>query len=223
MSRRTLAAQIAMVTTLVAVVATAISFLVSANLVRGAAEGQARSTLGHYADLVAESSADAAGTRIGGAVTGVRALSRLATITALRVRPTGRVVGAAPGALPASVVAAAAAGQVVDTDITVNGHAYFAEGRPLDTGGSVLLLQPHTAARSITTPLRKRLLIALAAGLGLAVSPACGCPRGWPGRSCMRPARPSSSRTAGATCASHRRVPPRSRRSARRSTHSRPR
>ena len=169
MSRRTLAAQIAMVTTLVAVVATAISFLVSANLVRGAAEGQARSTLGHYADLVAESSADAAGTRIGGAVTGVRALSRLATITALRVRPTGRVVGAAPGALPASVVAAAAAGQVVDTDITVNGHAYFAEGRPLDTGGSVLLLQPHTAARSITTPLRKRLLIALAAGLGLAV------------------------------------------------------
>lgn len=166
---RTLATQIAMVTTLVAVVATAISFLVSANLVRGAAEGQARSTLGHYADLVAENSATAAGTRIGGAVTGVRALSRLATITALRVRPTGRVVGAAPGALPAAVVSAAAAGQVVDTDITVNGHAYFAEGRPLDAGGSVLLLQPHTAARSITTPLRKRLLIALTAGLGLAV------------------------------------------------------
>ena len=58
--RRTLAAQIAVVTTLVAVVATAISFLVSANLVRGAAEGQARSTLGHYADLVAENSADPA-------------------------------------------------------------------------------------------------------------------------------------------------------------------
>src|SRR5437764_8568487 len=111
MHRRTLAAQIAIVTTLVAVVATAISFLVSANWGRGSAESQARSTLGHYADLVAESSADATApqTRLGGAVTGVRALSRLATITALRVRPGGRVLGASPGALPVDVVSAAAA------------------------------------------------------------------------------------------------------------------
>src|SRR6476659_8155807 len=58
--RRTLAAQIAIVTTLVAVVATAISFLVSANLIRGAAESQARSTLGHYADLIAAGNSDAA-------------------------------------------------------------------------------------------------------------------------------------------------------------------
>jgi hypothetical protein len=89
MQRRTLATQIAIVTTLVAVVATAISFLISANLVRGAAETQARSTLGHYADIVAESSTDvtAPAGRVGGTLTGVRALSRLATITALRVRP----------------------------------------------------------------------------------------------------------------------------------------
>jgi two-component system sensor histidine kinase BaeS len=171
MTRRTLAAQIAIVTTLVAVVATAISFLISANLVRGAAESQARTTLGHYADLVAESaSADVApGARLGTAVTGARALARLATITVLRVRPAGRVVGAAPGPVPAAVLAAASAGEVVDTDVSIAGRSFFAEARPVDTGGSVLLLQPRSAASSITTPLRKRLLVALAAGLALAV------------------------------------------------------
>ena len=171
MTRRTLAAQIAIVTTLVAVVATAISFLVSANLVRGAAEGQARSTLGHYADLLAEtaSSDTTPAARLGAGVPGLRALSRLATITPLRVRPTGRVVGNPPGALPAAVVDDAATGRVVDTNVSIAGRSYFAEGRPLDSGGSVLLLQPRTAARALTTPLRKRVFIALAAGLGLAV------------------------------------------------------
>src|SRR5437764_7687111 len=174
MTRRTLAAQIAVVTTLVAVVATAISFLVSANLIRGAAESQARSTLGHYADLIADSSTDSADApapvqRLGGAVAGARALARLATITALRVRPGGRVTGAAPGVLPGDVVTAAAAGEPVDAGIHVGGRSYFAEGRPLAAGGSVLLLQPRSAARAITTPLRNRLLVALAAGLLLAV------------------------------------------------------
>ena len=171
MTRRTLAAQIAIVTTLVAVVATAISFLISANLVRGAAEAQARTTLGHYADLVADNASGEAApaARLGNAVTGVRALARLATITALRVRPGGRVVGAAPWPVPTAVVEAAAAGQVVDTEVTISGRRYFAEARPVAAGGSVLLLQPRSAASSITTPLRKRLLVALAAGLALAV------------------------------------------------------
>ena len=169
--RRTLAAQIAIITTLVAVVATAISFLVSANLIRSAAESQARSTLGHYADLIADGNSDATtpAQRLGGAVTGARALARLATISALRVRPGGRVTGPAPGALPGDVVSAAAAGEVVDTNVSIGGRSYFAEGRPLSAGGSVLLLQPRSAARSITTPLRNRLLVALAAGLLLAV------------------------------------------------------
>ena len=179
MTRRTLAAQIAIVTTTVAVVATAISFLVSANLVRGAAEGQARNTLGHYADLLAEtaSSDTTPAARLGASVPGLRALSRLATITPLRVRPTGRVIGNSPGTLPAAVVEDAAAGRPVDTDLSIDGRGYFAEGRPLETGGSVLLLQPRTAARALTTPLRKRLLIALAAGLGVAVLAGLGLSR----------------------------------------------
>src|SRR5947209_1039631 len=138
MTRRTLSAQIAVVTTLVAVVATAISFLISANLVRGAAEASSRSTLGHYADLLAEaaSTETTPAARLGATLPGLRALSRLATISAVRVRPTGRVIGNPPGTLPAGVVAAAAAGRPVDTDVSIGGRGYFAEGRPLDTGGS---------------------------------------------------------------------------------------
>jgi len=168
--RRTLATQIAIVTTLVALVATAISFLVSANLVRGAAESQARATLGHYADLVSDNAnIDTTLPRVG-ALTGVRALSRIADITALRVRPGGRVAGAAPGALPADIVNAAASGQPVDAVARINGRAYFVASRPMSAAaGSVVLLQPRSAAGSLTSPVRKRLLIAVALGLLVAV------------------------------------------------------
>lgn len=170
MSRRTLAAQIAIVTTLVAVVGIAVSFLVSANLVRGAAETQARTTLGHYADLVADNAAGGdAG--LGAGRGGVRALARLATITALRVGPRGRIVGNAPGPLPAPLVDAAARGVAYDGTVGIAGHDYFAEARPLASGlGSVVLLQPRSAASAITSPLRNRLLIALAVGLVVAVA-----------------------------------------------------
>lgn len=165
-SRRTLATQIAIVTTLVTVVAVAISFLVSASLVRRAAQTQARATLGHYADFVADNAA--AGRLAAG--TGVRALARLATISAVRVGPRGRVFGNPPGPLPATLVATVAAGSSYDGNVTIRGRGYFAEARPLADGtGSVLLLQPHTAAGAITDPLRARLLVALAAGLGVAV------------------------------------------------------
>jgi two-component system OmpR family sensor kinase len=169
-NRRTLAAQIAIVTTLVAVVGIAISFLVSANLVRGAAQTQARTTLGHYADLVADN-AGSGDASAGAGRGGVRALARLATITALRVGPRGRVVGNTPGALPAPLVEAAASGVAYDGTVFIAGHGYFAEARPLPSGlGSVLLLQPRSAASEITSPLRNRLLIALAVGLVVAVA-----------------------------------------------------
>jgi two-component system sensor histidine kinase BaeS len=176
MQRRTLAAQIAIVTTLVAVVAIAVSFLVSASLIRSAAEDEARTTLGHYADLIAGSATDDGAVapvlqrlRTGQLGTAARALSRLATITPLRVRPTGAVIGNAPGPLPAAVVSAAAAGEPVNTEADVGGTGYFVAARPLsDRAGSILLLQPRSAARAITTPLRDRLLIALAAGLVIA-------------------------------------------------------
>ncbi|HET6909864.1 MAG TPA: HAMP domain-containing sensor histidine kinase [Mycobacteriales bacterium] len=170
-SRRALASQIAIVTTLVAVVVVAVSFLVSAGLIRSTAETQARHTLGHYADLVAENAVAGKGLRADGNALGIRALARLATITAFAVGPRGRVSGNPPGPLPQRLIDAAAAGEPYDGSVTISGHAYFAEARPLDSGvGSVVLLQPHTAASEITSPLRDRLLIALAAGLVVAVA-----------------------------------------------------
>lgn len=163
---RSLASQIAIVTTVVALVATGISFLVSANLVRGAAESEARTTLGHYADIVAEGAPTGTAAGRVGRLAGVRALARISDITALRVRPDEVVTGAAPAALPADVVAAAAAGQPVDRVAAIGGRAYFVEARPLAAGeGSVVLLQPRAASGSLTAPLRRRLLIAVALGL----------------------------------------------------------
>jgi len=175
-TRRTLATQIAIVTTLVAVVVVAVSFLISASLIRSAAQTQARTTLGHYADLVAENTnVGAAGLRGDGTGLGIRALARLATITAVRVGPRGRVAGQTPGPLPAPLLTAAESGQPYDGSVSIGGHDYFAEARPLDASagggfGSVVLLQPHTAARQITGPLRDRLLVALAIGLVVAVA-----------------------------------------------------
>jgi two-component system, OmpR family, sensor kinase len=169
--RRALATQIAIVTTLIAVVVVAVSFVVSAGLIRSAAQTQARRTLGHYADLVAENAGARKGLRADGNALGVRALARLATITAFAVGPRGRIAGKTPGPLPQSLVNAAAAGEPFDGSVTISGHAYFAEARPLDGGlGSVVLVQPHTAASEITSPLRDRLLVALAAGLAVAVA-----------------------------------------------------
>lgn len=174
MTRRTLATQIAVVISLVTVVAVAISFLVSASLIRGAADQQSRRTLGHYADLIADnvgSLNEQPSLRLGGTGVGLRALSRLATITAVRVRPNGRVLGTTPGPLPAYVVTAAAAGQSVDTTAHVGGRGYFIEGRPVTSGvGSVVLLQPRSASGEITGPLRARLLVALVAGTLVAIA-----------------------------------------------------
>jgi len=169
-----LGAQIALVTTLVAVVAVVLSFLVSASLVRGAAESQARQTLGHYAELVADST-DAAGTplqRLRQNGPAVRALYRVGQIVPMRVRSDTRVVGARAATLllPSDVIDAAARGDVVDTTVRINGRVYFVEGRPLANGnGSVVLAQPRAAAGQITTPLRRRIVGALAIGLAVAV------------------------------------------------------
>ncbi len=170
--RWSLAVQIGAVTTLVTVVAVVVTFLVSARLIRGAAESEARTTLGHYADLAAGGPLGVGGPgqpvdRVG---PGVRALFQVSRIVPLLVRPGGEVIGRAPGPVPADVVAAAARGEPVDRTVTVGGDRYFAEARQLPPGGSVLLLQPTSATSQLTTPLRSRVVSALLIGLAVAVA-----------------------------------------------------
>lgn len=166
--RPTLGLQVALLTTLVTIVAVAVSFVISASLVRSAAEQEARRTLGHYAQLIADRPI-ATGVKAPGA----RALYQVARIRPLRVAADGTVTGARAVAaqLPAAVTAAAAAGRPVNTVLPVNGHQFFVQARPLADGdGSIVLTQPETATGTLLGPLRRRLVIALLVGLGVAVS-----------------------------------------------------
>ncbi len=165
--RRRLATQMSLVTTAVAVVAVVVTFLVSAGLVRTAAEREARRTLGRYALLVA----DGAVAATGASTPGARVLARVADVRVVRVHADGRTAGspAVAAALPSTVLAAAAAGTDVDTLATVLGRRAFVEGRPVPSGdGSVVLVQPRAATGAFTTPLRDRLLLALLIGLVVA-------------------------------------------------------
>lgn len=182
--RRRLSTQIAIVTTLVAVITALLSFFVSAGLIRSTAQRQARTTLDHYATLLADGlSSRTTGTtaeRLRAAVPGIHALDQVTRVTPLWVHPGGRVDAVPSDAgLPSSARfsaalaphdrAAAAAGQPFDSTLRVGRHGYFVAGRPLPSGdGSIVLVQAQTSASQITSPLRSRIIIALLAGLGVA-------------------------------------------------------
>lgn len=169
-SRWRLATQVSLVITAVTVVAVGVTFLVSAGLVRSAAEREVQRTLGRYALLVADGQVPGTARPTGA---GIRVLERVAQVRVVRVRADGSTLGAPAlaRALPADVVTAAAAGVSQDTRATVGGTRFFVAGRPVPDGdGSVLLLQPGAAAGSFTTPLRDRLLVALLVGLLVAVA-----------------------------------------------------
>ena len=182
--RPRLSTQIAIVTTLVATITALLSFVVSAGLIRTAAQRQARDTLDHYATLLADGLANrTSGTpaqRLRAALPGIRALDRVARITPIWVHPDNRIdqvaADAAPGTparLGAALLAAdrerAAAGTAFDESVTLARHSYFVTARPLADGdGSIVLIQPETTTSQLTSPLRTRIIIALLAGLGVA-------------------------------------------------------
>ena len=182
--RLRLSTQIAIVTTLVAAITALLSFVVSAGLIRTAAQRQARDTLDHYATLLAGGLANRiSGTpaeRLRAALPGIRALDRVARITPVWVHPDNRIdevaADAAPGmparvgeALPTADRERAASGVAFDESVTLARHSYFVTGRPLADGdGSIVLVQPETTTSQLTSPLRKRIVIALLAGLGVA-------------------------------------------------------
>ena len=170
LARSRLATQIILVTTAATVVAVAGTFVVSAGLIRSAAEREARRTLGRYALLVADGAVPGTARPAGA---GVRVLDRVAQVRVLRVHADGSTTGAPAlaSSLPSSVLAAGAAGTTVDTAASVAGRRVFVAGRPVPAGdGSVLLVQPRAATGALTTPLRDRLLLALLAGLLVAVA-----------------------------------------------------
>jgi two-component system sensor histidine kinase BaeS len=166
----------ALVTTAVALLAVVVAGLLAAGLLRDTAVTASRRTLGREAALIAQILDD----RPAGTVTqrgAVTQLLRSQRITAVRIdadgtrtesRPALTQPGFAPATLDPADVRRLLAGRAVDRTRTIAGRRTIVAGRPLDAGGAIVLLQPASQARELSSPVRHRLLIGLLAGLGAA-------------------------------------------------------
>ena len=156
--RDRLATRITLVSVAVAFVAVLIAGVVSFGLVRGAAQDQARATLGRQADLVAATMERA----------GVQRRTAI-TVLLRRQQVVVDLVGpglAVPGYLTrADVTALAAGGEISDVRQRPNGTEVLVEARPIAGGGGVVLVQPSSVAAAATASGRRRLVLPLLAGL----------------------------------------------------------
>jgi len=157
--RPTLAARMILVTVLVALVSVLVTGLALLGLVRGAAEHQARVTLGRQADVAVE--VGERGQRARPSRPGLRVVLARQGIELIVIRP-GR---AAPARADPADVAELAAGRPVSAAREVAGQRVLVEGRPDGAGGGVLLHQPAGVADQQAGGPRRRLAVAAALGL----------------------------------------------------------
>jgi len=165
--RRSLTTQLVLVTALVALVAVAVTGMVSYPLVAGASEAQARAQLAAQADLLGEVVERQSASGMGQMMTGRRLLQLLDAqgISAQVVRP-----GEAPRppVTAEDVAATEAGGSVSDVRRTSAGRVYV-EGRPTASGAAAFLVQDAAVASSQTGIALRRFLLAAAVGLLVAV------------------------------------------------------
>lgn len=167
-------------TTAVALVTVVISGLVSNRLVHSAAETQELKTLSRLASVAAAAAEAAPGTA-GSALDRVLANTRVESglgihflrVDALGLTPT-RLNPRHVTALPAALLAQAAAGQTFETTTQFRGALFLVAGYPVASasGGDYLVLEPASAVSQVSQPVGRRLLVALA--IGLAVAAAAG-------------------------------------------------
>lgn len=169
--RRSLGAQLALVTSLVAVVAVLVAGLVSYPLVSSAAQAQASRQLGLQADLLAEVLQRQDDGMMGQMMSGARLRQVLAAqgITVDIVRARG---SATPPVTGVDLAVVRAGGSVSDIRPTGSGGSVLVEGRPASNGRSVFLVQDAGTAVSQNSVALRRLLVA--AGIGLLVAIAVG-------------------------------------------------
>ncbi len=161
----TLTSRLVLAMALVALVATAATALLTVSLLRGALEDAARAPLGRQADLLARlPNIDLLLQRVERRV-GVRDLS-LGAVT-----PDGVRRGAAT-ALSQQETAALLAGHDVSGTGELDGAPVVVEGRPTARGGAIVLTASVASVDAAQTTLRRRVLLALALGLVLAVGAA---------------------------------------------------
>lgn len=156
----TMRGRIATGTVLAALVGVLAAGLLALGLVRHAYDGQARQTLHREAVLAANA---------------LSARPRPAALRALRAVGV-RVVwvhadgtGAGESLLDPADARTAQDGGTAAGDRRIRGVRYLVEVQPVEGDGGVVLLQPLSEARAVTTRVVRRLLLALLLGLGAAV------------------------------------------------------
>ncbi len=162
--RRGLASQLALLTTVVAAVAVLLAGLVSLQLVRGAAESQSLAALERQAATLAGVADQGTGLALLRRGQARRLLTRQ-QIDIVVVQPGGRAVGAAAGVLRPGEADRLLAGVTISGVRRLDGRRVLVAGHGLDAGGAVLLVQPATVARGLSSDARRRTGIALLIGL----------------------------------------------------------
>jgi two-component system OmpR family sensor kinase len=162
MRRPRLARQLVLLTTVVAATAVLLAAVVSLGLVRGAAQTQARRTLARqadgYATLLDRPARRAQALRLA-------PLLRRQGLGLVTVSDDGQSLGPDRALLPTGLAADVGAGASVSTVVTSGGRRRYVEGRPVQGGGGIVLLEAAGNTDPLTTSLRWRLAIALAIGL----------------------------------------------------------
>lgn len=158
--------RIALSTLLAALVGVVAAGLVALGLVRTSYDAQARATLRREAVLLS----GIVDTRPGVAAK----VAATAKLRVARISTTGDIVREGLRrpritALDPADVAAAAAGQETSSVRRLNGVRYLVEVQPVDSGGGVIVAQPISDARAVTSGVLRRLGVALLIGLGAAV------------------------------------------------------
>lgn len=151
-----------MLTTAVAALAVLLAAVVSIGLVRGAAADQARRTLTRQADGYA-ALLDRPARRT--QAMRLAPLLRRQGLDLVTVTDAGTPVGPDRALLPADLATQVAGGTPVSTVLREGGARRFVEGRPVDGGGGIVLIEAADTSAPLTDALRWRLLIALAVGL----------------------------------------------------------
>ncbi len=169
MRHPTLAGRVTLVIAAAVTLAVVVAGLVSVGLVQRAAVRDARVTLGREADVVARL------LETGGRATtdlGVQGLRSPDTPVA-RVAPDGTVGGDQLAVVAATRrLRALRAGHSVSMRFRVDGRVVIAEGRPLTSGGAVVLARTEASATGAAGRLLRRELMAL--GLALLVAVGAG-------------------------------------------------
>jgi len=168
--RSTLAQRVALLTTAVAILTALVAGLLAVGLIQRANEASARRTLSRLAD-VAKATADQ-GVRADAAQSRARRTLNAIGIGSATVTLTGTVRSDAPlarQALTSKDVAGLLAGHGISGQRIARGHLVYVEGRPTRAGG-IVLVQRRSDALALGQQAITRLLLALAAGVALAIA-----------------------------------------------------